>query len=95
MVVNEMRDDRLDVLKILREISLRRPEETSDGEWQGDSVRELLKYEDKLMEHWSTKALVAANRGKKIWSLWNAIFYCGTIYTTIGKVILYILRGSF
>lgn len=49
--------------------------------WKGGARRELMKYEEHLYEFYK---LGVIDRGEKVWTFWNAVFYCGTIYTTIG-----------
>lgn len=85
ITVENVRKHRLQVLQVLKDIASRSPETTTDEEIMGDSYTALLEYEDTLQDYWSRKALIVANRGSKIWTFWNAVFYCGTIYTTIGK----------
>jgi hypothetical protein len=41
-----------------------------------------MKYEEHLYEFFKRGV---TDRGEKVWTFWNAVFYCGTIYTTIGK----------
>ncbi|KAL2730833.1 uncharacterized protein V1478_005246 [Vespula squamosa] len=48
--------------------------------WKGGARRELMKYEEHLYEFYK---LGVIDRGEKVWTFWNAVFYCGTIYTTI------------
>ncbi|XP_046471431.1 TWiK family of potassium channels protein 7 isoform X2 [Neodiprion pinetum] len=55
--------------------------------WDGNVVKELQEYEDYVIEFSKsgfTSTLNDRGEEEKIWTFWNAIFYCGTIYTTIG-----------
>lgn len=55
----------------------------SDAElWKGRAANELMEYEMHLYEFYKRGV---TDRGEKVWTFWNAVFYCGTIYTTIGE----------
>ncbi|KAK2575321.1 hypothetical protein KPH14_008167 [Odynerus spinipes] len=60
-------------------------DDEEDGErWKGGARNELMKYEEHLYEFYKRGV---TDRGQKVWTFWNAVFYCGTIYTTIGEYI--------
>ncbi|CAD1474338.1 unnamed protein product, partial [Heterotrigona itama] len=48
--------------------------------WSGQARKELMEYEEHLYEFYKRGL---TDRGQKVWTFWNAVFYCGTIYTTI------------
>ncbi|XP_072759276.1 uncharacterized protein [Anoplolepis gracilipes] len=48
--------------------------------WKGRAKAELMEYEKDLYEFFQRGL---TDRGQKVWTFWNAVFYCGTIYTTI------------
>lgn len=50
--------------------------------WKGQAANELMEYENDLYEFFKRGL---TDRGRKVWTFWNAVFYCGTIYTTIGE----------
>lgn len=50
--------------------------------WRGEATNHLMEYERHLYESFKHGV---TDRGEKVWTFWNAVFYCGTIYTTIGK----------
>ncbi|CAG9830025.1 unnamed protein product [Diabrotica balteata] len=65
------------------------PDKTSEGEWEGAAARLIFKYEDNIILAYQRSQLILINRGHKIWTLWNAIVYCATVYTTLGYGHLY------
>lgn len=64
--------------------------------WEGQGVNELLaNYEPEVIAYYQKYG--APNSESKRWGFWNAVFFCGTIYTTIGEYALEIfirLRAS-
>lgn len=47
--------------------------------WEGKANNLLQIFEDIVVN--STKS----GATQKAWTFWNSMFYCGTIYTTIGR----------
>lgn len=47
--------------------------------WEGKANNLLQIFEDIVVN--STKS----GATQKVWTFWNSMFYCGTIYTTIGR----------
>ncbi|EEB17212.1 conserved hypothetical protein [Pediculus humanus corporis] len=55
-----------------------------DGKLWEKNVKELIApYETQLLESYSHGVTPDQH---KTWSFWNSMFYCGTIYTTIGEL---------
>lgn len=55
---------------------------TNSDLWNGRARNELMKYEEHLYDYFKRGL---SDHEQKVWTFWNAVFYCGTIYTTIGE----------
>lgn len=70
----------------LREDSLTIPTRESVQNWEGVAVQKLKDFDIILIEAYNRDPLIVSNTGgDKVWSMWNAVVYCATVYTTIGK----------
>jgi hypothetical protein len=79
----DLRDERYKLLRELRRLTQDPTLAENDKEWEGRAVYEMHKFEVVLHEsfkHGSTP------KKEHLWGFWNAVFYCGTIYTTIGEL---------
>lgn len=74
--------DRNKTLDVIRELCNDSVLASNTEFWKGRAADELMKYEEHLYEFFKRGV---TDRGEKMWTFWNAVFYCGTIYTTIGK----------
>uniref|UniRef100_A0A1Q3EYT4 Putative twik family of potassium channels protein 18 isoform x3 n=1 Tax=Culex tarsalis TaxID=7177 RepID=A0A1Q3EYT4_CULTA len=70
--------------KNLRILALDREKlENADPDlWEGRAINLVEEYSAVLYESYK-QASFENKQNKKTWSFWNAVFYCGTIYTTI------------
>ncbi|KAK4876191.1 hypothetical protein RN001_012613 [Aquatica leii] len=84
VVVEDIRKARFDLVWELKNYSDDLLKRTSLGEWEGAAVKRIALYEQFIIEAYKNKSLIVMNDGPKLWSFFNAVVYCGTIYTTIG-----------
>ncbi|KAB0795101.1 hypothetical protein PPYR_11940 [Photinus pyralis] len=84
VVVEDVRKARFDLIWELRNYSNTIPRLKSEGEWEGAASKRIEEYEAFIIQAYKNKSLIIMNDGPKLWSFFNAVVYCGTIYTTIG-----------
>lgn len=79
----DLRRERYAFLQELRRLTRDPKLAENDDEWQGRAVSEMHKFEEILYESFKHGSTPKENH---VWGFWNAVFYCGTIYTTIGEL---------
>lgn len=57
--------------------------EEDEKEWLGRATQEMIGFEQEVIEHYKQGQIDRG--GKPVWNYWSAVFYCGTVFTTIGK----------
>ncbi|CAK9795685.1 hypothetical protein ANTPLA_LOCUS472 [Anthophora plagiata] len=82
VVHSNIRKERNKTLTTIRELCDDQEYTSNSDLWNGRARNELMEYEEHLYEFYKRGL---TDRGKKVWTFWNAVFYCGTIYTTIGQ----------
>lgn len=64
------------------------PDRKSDEEWTGYASTLLKDLEISAVQAYKSNTFAVNNyhnNKKKLWTFWDSLVFCGTVYTTIGK----------
>lgn len=56
----------------------------SPGAWRQNALTRVLEYEEQIRTLMREAGLYTPS-DKKVWTFWGALFYCSTVFTTIGE----------
>ncbi|KAK9881734.1 hypothetical protein WA026_017256, partial [Henosepilachna vigintioctopunctata] len=86
IVIPNLQRERYSLIRSIRDSATTIPDEKSEKEFEGEAYRQVREFEGKLIESFLKDQLIVANGGdRKIWTFWNAVVFCSTVYTSIGK----------
>ncbi|XP_049956699.1 potassium channel subfamily K member 18 [Schistocerca serialis cubense] len=80
--LNDIRQERYKVIRELRELVNDPILADDEKAYEGQASRIMRDFELHVLEVHGVGGLTDTDQ--KVWTFWNAVFYCGTIYTTIG-----------
>ncbi|XP_073969036.1 TWiK family of potassium channels protein 18 isoform X3 [Rhodnius prolixus] len=82
-IIQHRKDVLLEIRQFFREFS---PMESDEDEqrWLGRSTQAIREYEGVLLEYFKQDTHIMSKGDKPVWDFWSSVFFCGTIFTTIG-----------
>ncbi|KAK9502024.1 hypothetical protein O3M35_012634 [Rhynocoris fuscipes] len=83
-IIQHRKDVLLEIRQFFNEFSPMESEE-DEQRWLGRSTQAIREYEAVLLEHFKQDTHIMSKGDKPMWDFWSSVFFCGTIFTTIGK----------
>lgn len=82
----DLRALRYQLIEEVTNLSRLMPLDNQTEQWNSLATERIYAFFGQVIEDNKVEAFIEANRGDKVWTIWNSVVFCATIYTTIGKL---------